>query len=288
MMRPTTMRLVLLTPVLLVVALSVGAGVAASHPQQAAISHPTGAAKVVLRVSSGGGFVPVQFNLRAMPSFTLYGNGTVIVPGPVIQIYPGPAVTPLVRSKLSERQVQALLLRARRAGLLGPRAIDYGDMGTVGISDAPTTTLIVNAAGRHIKRQAYALGITTQSGRLTPAQAKARQALARFIARLPQGVSGASYAPHAIAAYVGPFRGQAQPGGRRVVWPLESNLATAGKPVSSGLEYRCILVGGAGAKKLTAALRKANELSRWIARPGATVAYQLVARPLLPDERRCP
>lgn len=282
------MRTFLLTSVLLAIALSVGAGAAASQSQQAAIGHPTGASKVVLRVSSGGGFVPVEYNLRAMPSFTLYGNGTVIVPGPVIQIYPGPAVYPLVRSKLSERQVQALLLRARQAGLLARRAVDYGDMGTIGISDAPTTTVILNAAGRHITRHAYALGITAGNGRLTPAQVKARKALARFVASLPEGASGASYAPHAIAVYVGPFRGQAQPGGRRVVWPLASNLATAGKPVASGLEYRCILVGGAGAKKLTAALRKANERSRWIARPGTTVAYQLIARPLLPDERRCP
>ena len=53
------------------------------------------------------------------------------------------------------------------------------------------------------------------------------------------------------------------------MWPLASNLATAGKRVSSGLEYRCIVVGGAGVEKLTATLRKANEQSRWAARPGA-------------------
>jgi hypothetical protein len=282
------MRIVLLTALLLVAALSLGTGVAASHPQRAAIAHPTGARQVVLRVSSGGGFVPVQANLRAMPSFTLYGDGTVIVPGPVIQIYPGPAVTPLNRSKLSERQVQALLKRARAAGLLAPHRIDYGDMGTIGVSDAPTTTLIANAAGRHVTRQAYALGITAAGGRLSPAQAKARKALARFIAGLPQGASAKRYAPHAIAAYVGPYRGQAQPGAKRVVWPLASNLATAGKRVSSGLEYRCIVVGGAGVQKLTATLRKANEQSRWAARAGAKASYQVIARPLLPDERRCP
>jgi hypothetical protein len=288
MIRLSSMRIYLITALVLGCAFAAASVAAETRPAQAAVSHPTGANEVVLRVSSGGGFVPVQVNLRAMPSFTLYGDGTVIVPGPVIQIYPGPAVSPLVRSKLGERQVQALLVRARRAGLLAPRTIDYGDMGTIGIADAPTTTLVVNAAGRHIERQAYALGITAQGGRISPAQAKARQALARFIARLPQGVSGARYSPHAIAAYVGPFRGQGQPGARRIVWPLGSNLATAGKRVSSGLEYRCILVGGDSVKRLSATLRKANELSRWIARPGATVAYMVVARPLLPDERRCP
>jgi hypothetical protein len=282
------MRIALPTFLLAVAALSLGAGTAASQSQRAAIVHPTAANKVVLRVSSGGGFVPVQVNLRAMPSFTLYGDGTVIVPGPVIQIYPGPAVTPLVRSKLSERQVQALLKRARVGGLLAPRRIDYGDMGTIGIADAPTTTLVANAAGRHVTRQAYALGITAAGGRLSPAQAGARKALARFIAGLPQGVAGKRYVPHAIATYVGPYRGQAQPGAKRVVWPLASNLATAGKRVSSGLEYRCIVVGGSGVEKLTAALRTANEQSRWAARAGAKASYQLIARPLLPDERRCP
>ena len=54
------MRIVLLTSLLLVAALSVGAGAAASQSQGAAIVHPTGANKVVLRVSSGGGFVPCR------------------------------------------------------------------------------------------------------------------------------------------------------------------------------------------------------------------------------------
>ncbi len=73
-----------------------------------------------------------------------------------------------------------------------------------------------------------------------------------------------------------------------VVWPLESNLATAGKPVSSGLGYRCISVGGKDAKTLIATLRKANEQSRWIARAGARARFEVIARPLLPDERGCP
>ena len=282
------MRIALLTSIALAAVLSVGGGVASAGSQVAEIIHPTGAKRVVLRVSSGGGFVPVQYNLRAMPSFTLYGDGTVIVPGAVIQIFPGPAVLPLQRSKLDESQVQALLRRARAAGLLVPRPIDYGDMGDVGISDAPTTTVIVNAAGRSVKRQAYALGIGAQAGRLSPAQVKARKALASFVAKLPQGAAGKQYTPHAIAVYVGPYRGQAQPGAKRVVWPLASNLATAGKRVSSGLEYRCILVGGANVKTLTATLRKANEQSRWAARSGAKASYQVIARPLLPDERRCP
>ena len=282
------MRIALLPLVLLATAFSATAGAATTRSQGAAIVHPKAARAVVLRVSSGGGFVTPQTNLRALPSFTLYGDGTIIVPGAIIQIYPGPAVYPLVRSRLDERGVQALLKRAQRSGLLAPNAIDYGGMGAVGVSDMPTTTLLVNAAGRHVKRAAYALGASAQGGRLTPAQAKARRALAQFVAKLPHGLSGAVAPPHALAIYVAPFTGQAQPGAPRIVWPLERSLATAGKPVSSGLAYRCMAVGGEDAKTLLAALRKANEQSRWTAGPGAKASYQLVARPLLPDERGCP
>jgi hypothetical protein len=274
----------LLTSLLLLATSASVSSAGAAPAQHAAISHPTAATRVVLRVSSGGGFVTPQTNLRAIPSFTLYGDGTVIVPGAVIQIYPGPAISPLVRSRLSERQVQALLRRAARAGLLGRGAIDYG---TVGVSDMPTTTLLVNAGGKHLERAAYALGATAGGNGLSDAQARARQALARFIAGLPHGLSGALYTPRAVAVYAGPVTGPAQPGANRIDWPLKRNLATAGTRVSSGLSYRCISVGGADAKVLLARLRTANELSRWTTPAAPGKSYELIARPLLPDEPDC-
>ena len=276
------MRTPLLTPLLLLAAISPAAGATPSHTS---IRHPTAATKVVLRVSSGGGFVAPQVNLRAVPSFTLYGDGTIVVPGPVAQIYPGPAMLPLVRSRLAERRVQAILTRARAAGLLAHGAIDYG---MPGVSDMPTTTLILNAGGRQVTRRAYALGATAGGRPLPARQAQARRALAAFIAGLPHGLPGSRYTPHAIAVYVQPASGQAQPGARPVVWPLESNLETAGKRSSSGLDIRCITVRGADVAALLRTLRRANELSRWKPRAGSATAYSIVARPLLPDERACP
>jgi hypothetical protein len=276
------MRL-LLTSLLGLTAFASVSGAAAGPARHAVIGHPTAATRVVLRVSSGGGFVTPQTNLRAMPSFTLYGDGTVIVPGVVTQVYPGPAIYPLVRSRLSEREVQALLRRASLAGLLARGAIDYG---TVGVSDMPTTTLLVNAGGKHVQREAYALGATAGGNGLSAGQARARHALARFIAELPHGLAGALSTPRAVAVYVGPFTGPAQPGASPIVWPLKRNLATAGTRVSSGLSYRCISVGGRDAKVLLARLRTANELSRWtLAAPGKS--YEVIARPLLPDESGC-
>lgn len=280
------MRILLLTSLLLAAATSMAGTAGASDRQAAAIGHPRGASQVVLRVNSGGGFVPVEFNLRALPAFTLYGDGTVIVPGVQIQIYPGPALSPLTRSKLSEAQVQELLRRAKAAGLLARGRIDYGDMGSIGISDAPTTTLIVNAGGRHVRRDAYALGIDAPSGRLSPAQAKARRALATFVARLPKGLSGGRYTPRGLAVYAGRFRGQAQKGAKPIVWPLKRSLATAGK-LAGGLGYRCMSVTGKPAQILLATLRKANEQSQWTASATTSSTYQVIARPLLPGQRAC-
>jgi hypothetical protein len=178
--------------------------------------------------------------------------------------------------------VQSLLRPALRAGLLAAGTIDYGDMGSVGISDAPTTTLVLHAAGRKVTREAYALGVT---GRTTPVQAKARSALAHFIATLPQGLGGARYVPQALVVFVMPAT-QGQPGGGPISWPLSSDLATAGTPISSGSGYRCITVGGANARTLLATLRTANDQSSWKT-SGSTGRYALIARPLLPDERNC-
>ena len=148
----------------------------------------------------------------------------------------------------------------------------------------------MNAAGRSLVRQAYALGIAAGAGRLSPEQVKARQALARFVARLPAGrCPAACYTPHASRPTSGRSAARPQPGARSVVWPLSSNLATAGKRVSSGLNYRCMLVSGKAATKL---LRHAAQGQRAVALDDAPRRHgrtcQVVVRPLLPDQQRCP
>ena len=75
------------------------------------------------------------------------------------------------------RRCRPLLRNARRAGLLARGPVSYGDMGTIGVADAPTTTVHLNAAGRRVVRDAYALGFAAGGSRLPPAQAAARRAL---------------------------------------------------------------------------------------------------------------
>jgi hypothetical protein len=277
------MRISLGRSVLVAAVLVPASTATAAARESGTIAHPTGTDVVVIRASAGGGFVAPQMSLGAVPSFTLYGDGTIVIPGAVPQISPGPAIEPLLRRHISERQVQALLRGAKQAGLLGAGTIDYGDMGAVGVSDMPTTTVTLRAARRTITRQAYALGVT---GRTTPAQRKARNALSGFIATLPRSLAGAGYVPRALAVYVTSTSAPGQPGSAPVTWPLSSDLATAGASISSGLGYRCITVSGANARTLLATLRTANDQSLWKA-SGAPGRYLLIARPLLPDERSC-
>ncbi|MEO9176825.1 MAG: hypothetical protein ABI317_15035 [Gaiellales bacterium] len=228
----------------------------------------------MLRVTVDGGFVSPQTSLATLPTFTLYGDGRVIVPG--VRSQPGS----LAERRLTERQVQALLRRATQSGLLARGPIDYGGLGAVGVSDMPTTTVELHAAGRDLERAAYALEASTNGGRLSREQVRARLALSRFIAALPAR-SVSPYVPRGYAVFVAPAQASA---GVARSWPLASDLARAGAPVSSGLAYRCVTVGGRDAHRLRAALRRADAQSQWSSRGRR---YTLVARPLLPDERGC-
>jgi hypothetical protein len=283
-------RLVMVPLVLALTAAGCGAAAAgdeSSAPGAPRFSHPTGPRDVVLRVSTGGGFVPSEVTLATVPEFTLYGDGNVIVPGAVMAIYPGPAMLPLQSFRLSERRVQALLGAASRAGLLDERPVDYGDMGSVGITDMPTTTVTFNVDGKQVRHDAYGLSADVTGGRLSPRQREARRALSRFVGALPHGSSASQYTPSAIAVHVGPFRGERLPGAVPIVWPLDSNLAREGKRVSDGLPYRCFTVTGDDTATLLAALRNANDQTQWLARPGRHRTFGLVLRPLLPDEHGC-
>jgi hypothetical protein len=123
------------------------------------ISHPTGAHDVVLRIEQGGGFVPFGFLFTQSPTFTLYGDGTVILkPIDTRQNDPfgGQAFLPWVVGHMSESDMQALLQFALSTGRLANAKADYNDGG---IADAPSTFFTINAGGVDKKVNVYALGI---------------------------------------------------------------------------------------------------------------------------------
>src|SRR4029078_6617794 len=128
-----------------------------------------------------GGFVAPAAHLVDLPVISVYGDGTVIVPGRQIEIFPGPALPTLQRATITPAGMQLLLEAARDAGLLGPDA--HYDLG--GIMDASSAEFTVNADGSVHTTSAYALMESSGSPQgQDAAVAEARSKLARFHAQL--------------------------------------------------------------------------------------------------------
>jgi hypothetical protein len=124
----------------------------------AGIEHPTGATEIVLRFEEGGGFVPMEFIATQAPSFTLYGDGTVVFRD--TQANPPPAAGSIIRSvpfqtiRLDEEGIQSLLEYALGQGGLGVAVGPYMS----NAMDIPTQTFTVNAEGR--TKQVVANGLS--------------------------------------------------------------------------------------------------------------------------------
>jgi hypothetical protein len=121
----------------------------------AAFDHPTGADEVVIELAYEGGFVPVGTDFVGAPLLLVAGDGTAIVSGPQIAIYPGPLLPNLQAGEVDEAQIQALLAQADELGLLADVEYARNDM----IADAPDTVVRISADGETWEHRAYALGL---------------------------------------------------------------------------------------------------------------------------------
>ena len=255
-----------------------------------AISHPTGADKLVLRVEYQGGFVPYGFTLSNMPAWSLFGDGTLITQGPQIEIYPQPALPSLVRTPITEDGVQAILQAAKDAGLMDGDA-NYGDQC---IADAATTVFTTNANGSRSIVSAYALDMGEPAGTCGSTQdAKARAALAKFQAKLgdltswlPRGSVGQEtpFDPTEMRVYVLQYQRDPQLPQEAIDWPLDAPLSAFGASLADDAQTRCGVVAGDEFERVYAAAQSANQLTPWMS---DGEKYGLILRPLLPDEHGC-
>ncbi len=255
-----------------------------------AIEHPTGADELVLRWEYTGGLVPFEYNLSRIPNWSLYGDGRLIVPGPMIEIYPPPTPPNLIVTRLSEDGVQAILAAADDAGLLdGDATYDYPCN-----ADAATTVFTTNAAGRTSVVSAYALG-DAMGGSCPDVDDEARQALADFQAKLgdleswlPAGSIGPEepFDYQEMRIYVQPYQGEPEMPQQPVAWPLDPGLDAFGEAADTGgiSDVRCGVVSGADLQTLLRTAEGTNQLTPWTS-DGSE--YRLILRPLLPDEHGC-
>jgi hypothetical protein len=255
-----------------------------------AIDHPTGGDQLVLRISSEGGFVAPEVTVASLPWFSLFGDGTAITQGAQIEIYPQPALPPLVSTPITEDGIQAILEAAEAAGL--PRDATYTDMGSVGIADAATTVFALTVGGETHTTRAYALSeLADRPPTMSPDEFEARQKLQAFQERmgdlrswLPYGSVGedGTYRPLGLRLFVGPYIPQPDLEEPPIDWPLAQPLSAVRGPAVQDL--RCGSVTGDDAITLLDAAAHANQLTPWVSQGDR---FRIVFRPLLPDETGC-
>jgi hypothetical protein len=251
-----------------------------------------GDAEVVVQVVVAGGFVTPESALSTVPEVTVLSDGTILSPGFVPAVYPGPALTPIQAATVDPAEVEALVERARALGLLdGPL-----DFGQPGISDAPTTTVTITVNGTTHRHDAYALSFGEDVGAAGPGaveqaiddgaglsdeQKANREALSEFVAAAHEvGVGDALWTPAAYAVtVVGPAvedpSGLAQ---EPVPWPLDTVPSTEG-------DFPCTVIDGDDASTLATALTSANTETPWVI-DGEELSVAF--RPLVPGDPGCP
>lgn len=255
------------------------------------IVHGTASDDLVLRWGYEGGFTPPEFQLTNLPSFSLYGDGTIVRPGPQIEIYPGPAVPALEALRVDEEAMTAIIEAAFDAGL--DTVGDLTDMGSVAIADAPDTVFTLRAGGVERTVRVYALGeLEGQPPGMPDDEYQARLALLELLNDLgslerwlPTDSVGPSavFEPTGTRAFVSRYRGQRDLEQPEIEWPLAPPLADIGEDAGAG--FRCAAVTGADWSEMLAPLAAtANQLTPWTSEGRR---YAIAFRPLLPDEMAC-
>jgi hypothetical protein len=245
--------------------------------------------EVALRIESVDGFMMVEYGLTRVPELTIYGDGRVITTGPVIEIYPAPALPNVIVRTIDPATIDDLIYQALQAGVGGP-----ADLGFPPIADAPSTRFTILTTDGYLKTNVYALGIDDTHG-LSPQQRADRLRLTQFrdqllspsMAETPapgDGPPERPYEPVALAAVTTPWVDPQVPGvdpQPERAWP---GPALPGEPLGDWDHLRCVLVTAPELPAVLEAAATANVVTPWVFQDQR---YQVWFRPLLPDESRC-
>ncbi len=248
---------------------------------------------LVLRVDVGGGVAGPDQNALSIPQVSIYADGRVISQGVQIMIYPGPALPPLMLSRLSPVGLDRVLGAASDAGLTsGDRHLPMR-----GIPDAHTTTFTVTVGGETHVVTAEALGLEAgHEDQFDAPEFQARQAMLDLQGSLTDLRSwlGTDLLADGLPYEFDELRVFARPGLPPVEpdlvqpdleWPLSVDLASFGEPYPIGEGARCGTISGEELSTLLPLALGANQLTLW---ESGGDRYELLFRPLLPDEAGCP
>jgi hypothetical protein len=298
-------------PLLLVFALAACGG-AGDDPQANGpngtppqLAYPRGADELVLQIEYTGGFLTPEATFAEVPFYSLYGDGRLIFAGPMIEIYPPPALPNLRVRQLTDEGMARLLERAAEAGLLE----EGRDLGYPPVADAPTARFTLQLEEGTYVTEVYALGFegdqdprgevppadgseAPSDSTLTEEQLEARQRLLDFQAALfdldawlgDEIGPDEEYLFEALAVRIAPPPPEPDPEELEPAlfsWPL-ADLGTLGRSEDG---HRVAVIAGGELEQLRPQLLSANTLTLWESE-GET--YHLAFRPLLPHETEAP
>jgi hypothetical protein len=256
-----------------------------STPAADAIDHPSGATDVILRYEEGGGFVNPSFLLAQIPTFTLYGDGTIVFRNPALDSPPAEGsigrMNPARTAKLSAEQVQTLLKYALVEGGLGAARLKYENNM---VADASTAMFTIDAGGVHKQVQVYALGMDVQG----LADAAARAQFAKLAQRLSDFDNGGTIPtdPFAPTAYRGVLLENGGVVADGKPWPWK-DLAPADFKLDAdpnGIQFPHHVLTSAQLDVLGVKAYEGGLQNVVLTGPVAGKSYTLAIRPLLPDE----
>ncbi|MEA2677492.1 MAG: hypothetical protein QOJ81_1633 [Chloroflexota bacterium] len=245
------------------------------------IEHPTGATDIVLRIEQGGGFVPFGFLLTQSPSFTLYGDGTVIfkpVDNRAGDPFGGQAMLPWLVGHMTEADIQTLLNYALTTGRLANAHANYDNPM---VADAGSTIFNINAGGVDKVVNVYALGL--DDGPDAADRAGFTQ-LAEVLNDF-QNQSGldlgelTAYEPELYKLLL--MEGFGDPVGQTLDWPWD-DLTVADWPDAEEPDGRIAFLDAEHVAKLIE-VPNGGHVGIWVTTPDG-VNVQFGIRPLLPDE----
>ncbi|WP_346619779.1 hypothetical protein [Blastococcus montanus] len=256
-------------------------------------------ATVVLQVSEVGGFTTPALLAGRVPTVTVYADGRVLTDGPVVAMWPAPALPNLQVHRLDDGGVRELVDRALAAGVA-----EDTDLGSPPVADATSTRFTVRTGGETVTREVYALGIAGAGPEerpgegpgpadglgLTEEQLAARERLSELVDALrdPAQVLGADrvtgpepYVADAVAALVSPYPEPGpEPAQPEQPWP---GPPLPGEPIGPGIT--CVTATGDDAAAVLEAAASASSATPWTSDDGTR--WSVVLRPLLPHESGC-
>lgn len=289
----------LLLPALVALSILLAACGGGAGGSSGPIAHPYGD-DLVLRVDYRGGMLANGF-VTSFPTFSLQGDGRVIVPGAQIDIFPGPALPAVNVRRLREDGIQAVLDLVASTGLFHANAVYRGAQNF--LADGVDTVFNLHADGQEVEVVIYGLGGLDPAGSypgISADELAAHRILSQLLERLgtldawvpTSGWADAAwgnYQPDALRLIV--RNADADPpddngiGNVLLDWPDESDPATFGDVIGN-TEERCGVVSGDGVEGWYTALSGANQLTRFVK---GEHRYHVTVRFQLPDEpMECP